>query len=257
MSARAGWMIKTAIGLLVSRRSGRRRAHRVMVALAIASSTMALQWPAGAASASDISGTWKITTETSSLEPEAGSIPFTAEGRANYETNRRLRALGQFDDYDITTSRCSLPGVPRLMLNPMRFKIWEQLSVVTMGFEWNRAIRQIDMSGVPKELPLVPDMNGISEGRWEGDTLVAVTRDFTGRTLVDDLLPLSPSGVITERLRLIDSNTLENHITVEDPENYTGSWSAIVIYTRQPNVFFPEDVCLDRIQAGGTAIPNN
>jgi hypothetical protein len=161
------------------------------------------------------------------------------------EANKRLRSQRKYDDYDIMTSRCSNPGVPRLMLTPMRFKIWQRLDVVTFDFEWNRALRQIDARGVPVEPLLVPQMTGQTSGQWEGDTLVAETIDVSDRTLIDDIMPHTVDMKVTERLRLLDPDTLEDRITIEDPAYYAKPWSAVVTYKRQPDGFFPEHVCLD------------
>lgn len=203
-------------------------------------------------------GVWKIVTSTTTLKlPDA--VPFTAKGRNEYAANKKMKARGDYDDYDITTSRCSSPGVPRLMLTPMRFKIWARLGYVTFDFEWNRAIRQIDLHATrqPDVMgdDLVPTMTGDSRGHWEGDTLVATTTNLSERTLLDDLLPHSVDMKVTERLRLTDPNTLENRITIDDPAYYTKPWDAVITYKRQPDAIFPEDICLDRIQAHQPAFP--
>lgn len=226
-------------------------------ALAAAMSSYApAAWAQPQGSPVNLEGVWKLAAPTTTLKPiEGGSIPFTAKGRQFYEDNKRYRAKGRYDDYDIATSRCSSPGTPRLMITPMRFKIWQRSSAVTFDFEWNRAIRQIDMSGEPVQPALVPNMTGTSVGHWEGDALVAVTTDVSDRTLIDDLVPHSIDMKVIERIRLIDPDTLENRITIEDPEYFTKTWTAVVTYKRQPNAFFPEDVCLDRLAAKKPAFP--
>lgn len=210
---------------------------------------------AQSAGAPKLEGVWKIATPTTELKPVSGSVPFSAEGRKQYAINKKLKAQRKYVDYDITRSSCSTPGVPRLMLTPMRFKIWNQMGVVFFDHEWNRAIRQIDMRGGPLIKKIVPDMAGTSVGRWEGDTLVAVTNDFTGRTLWDDLMPQSIDAKVTERIRLVDSDTLEDRITVEDPAYFTRPWETVLTYERQSDALFPEDVCIDRSLAGKPALP--
>lgn len=221
-----------------------------------------LLWTGAAASAqaatpspAPIEGVWKITAPAVTLKPLAGAVPFTAEGRKAYDANKKLKAQRKFDDYDITTSRCSTPGIPRLMLTPMRFKIWVRQNVATFDFEWNRAIRQIDMRSVETEAPLVPNMAGVSKGKWEGDTLVAITSDISDRTLIDDLVPHSDALKVTERFRLIDADTLEVRITIEDSTYFTKPWEAVLTYKRQPMTLWAEDICLERIKAGKPAIP--
>ena len=202
---------------------------------------------------SDIEGVWKIAEPATNLKPVSGAVPFTAEGRKAYEANRKLQARHKYDDYDITTSRCSNPGVPRLALTPLRFKIWYRQNVVTFDYEWNRALRQINV-GVPPQpdllgQDLVPTMTGKSRGHWEGKTLVSVMQGMSDRTLIDALIPHGFDLKVTERFSLRDANRLEDRITIEDPEYFTRPWEAVVTYDRQPDAIFPEDVCLDRVSA--------
>lgn len=208
---------------------------------------------AARAATPDIEGVWQIAVPTTRLKPVSGEVPFTAEGRKAFEANQALRAQGKFDDYDITLSRCSNPGVPRLALTPMRFKIWNRQNVVTFDYEWNHALRQINL-GVPPQpdymgLGLVPTMTGKANGHWEGDTLVSVMDSASDRTLIDDLVPHDFDLKVTERYRLIDHNTLEDRITIEDPGYFTHPWDAVVTYKRQPDAIFGEDICLDRLDA--------
>jgi hypothetical protein len=147
------------------------------------------------------------------------------------------------------------------MLTPERFKIWQRFGVLTFDFEWNRALRQIDASGLPpKQDPLgqglVPTMTGTSKGHWEGDTLVAETTNFSDRTLLDDLVPHTFDLKVTEHLRLVDPDTLEDRITIEDLAYFSRPWDAVITYKRQPAALFPEDVCLDRHDAHQPAFPS-
>lgn len=195
----------------------------------------------------DFQGVWKLAAPASTLKPLSGEIPFTAVGRKAYAENKTLKARKAYDDYDITTSRCSNPGVPRLALTGRRFKIWQQQGVVTFDYEWNRAIRQIDVRGTKYEPLVAPRATGLSLGRWEGDTLVAVTTDLAERTLIDDVTPHGFDLKVTERFKLLDADTLEDRITIEDPEFFTKPWEAVVTYKRQPDAFFAEDVCLTNL----------
>jgi hypothetical protein len=147
------------------------------------------------------------------------------------------------------------------MLTPERFKIWQQFGVLTFDFEWNRALRQIDASGLPPKedflgMGLVPTMTGTSKGHWEGDSLVAETTNISDRTLLDDLVPHTLDMKVTEHLRLVDPDTLEDRITIDDAAYFNRPWDAVVTYKRQPAALFPEDVCLDRLKAHQTIFPS-
>ena len=60
---------------------------------------------------------------------------------------------------------------------------------------------------------------------WEGDTLVAETKNVNptqeGRTLT----PVSSRGTVTERFTRIAKDELLYQFTVEDPVHYTQAWS--------------------------------
>ncbi len=229
----------------------RRRLGRVLLA---ASLWMGASAGTPAWAATGLEGVWRMAQPSQSLQPVNGPIPFTDEGRKQYEQNKQLQSKHQFDDYDITLSRCSTPGTPRLMLTPGRFRIWQRFGVYTFDFEWNRALRQINASTLPTRpdpmgQKLVPKMTGESKGHWEGDTLVAVTSNLSERTLLDDLVPHTGDLKVTEHIRLLDHDTLEDRITIEDRAYFTRPWDAVITYKRQPDVLFAEDVCLDRHDA--------
>lgn len=206
----------------------------------------------------DLGGMWKIVAAQSALTPESGAIPFTQEGRKRYLENKRNLAKGDYDAYDWATSRCASPGLPRLMITSDRFRIWQRPGLLMFQFEWNRLFRQIETPGLLKEqirIGAMAPLGGfddvltgrsvpIAKGHWEGDTLVASAEGFSEDTLIDNLIPHGEKLKLTERIRLKDPDTLEDRITIEDPDYFTRPWQAVVVYKRQPDVAFPENVCL-------------
>jgi len=63
---------------------------------------------------------------------------------------------------------------------------------------------------------------GDSVGRWEGDTLVVDTTNFTDKTNVRGS---SPNLHLIERLTRTDANTLLYRFTIEDPTTWTNAWT--------------------------------
>jgi len=222
-------------------------AGAVMVASAVA-------WSPVSAAAASIEGTWKIAKPASSFTPTDGPIPFTADTKGDYEDNRAALAKGDFS-FDRTQSRCSSPGVPRLALTPQPFRIWVRPLAVTFQYEWNRLTRSVDMTGRKVDAPFAGPAVGFSEGHWEGNTLVIKGQYFSDATLIDDLVPHSDSMVVDERLHLKGPNTLEDDLTITDPDSFTRPWHTKVTYTRQPDQAFAEDICLDRLNAGQMPLP--
>lgn len=207
------------------------------------------------AAEANLEGTWKVATPGGAFKPEGGEIPFTEEGRKVYEEHKASLAANDLD-FDHSTSRCASPGLPRLLITPLRFRIWQRPGLTMFQFEWNRLFRQIDMGGLTQpqfRLTMDPDAElvgraiPISEGRWEGDTLVVTTDGLADNTLIDNLVPHGYELKLTERIRLKGPDVLENRITIEDPEYFTRPWETVVTYQRQPDEAFPESVCFDKL----------
>jgi hypothetical protein len=222
---------------------------------------------APAADPVNLEGTWKISAPQVAFTPEGGAIPFTDVGRKRYAQNKRNLAKRAYEEYDYATARCASPGLPRLMLTPERFRIWQRPGWIGFQFEWNRLARQVDMGGLIQpqlgregDTPassendaLVGRAVPISKGHWEGDTLVVATEGFPDNTLIDNLVPHGFDLKTTERIRLKGADTLEDRISIEDPMYFTRPWQTVVTYQRQPDDLFPESVCLDTLSADGAA----
>lgn len=76
---------------------------------------------------------------------------------------------------------------------------------------------------------------GDSIGRWEGDTLVVDTANFSPKTTMRG----SGTGLhLVERFSLADGNTLRYQFTIDDPASFTQQWSADSVMTRTPGPMF-------------------
>jgi hypothetical protein len=210
----------------------------------------------------DLRGTWKISTPQSSFKPIDGAIVLTPLGKQILAENRAYQKKQQYDEYDHMKGRCSAPGMPRMMLTPDRFVVFQRSNLIVMAFEWNRLNRMIPLPGLPPQAArlggpgadLVGTMVGTSTGQWESDTLVVATDKFSDKSLIDELIPHGYDLKVTERIRLTDRDTLEDRLTIEDPEYFVRPWTTVVTYQRQPEAVLPEDVCLDRLR-GPPALP--
>jgi hypothetical protein len=63
---------------------------------------------------------------------------------------------------------------------------------------------------------------GDSVGRWEGDTLVVETTNFTNKTRFRGS---SENLKVTERFTRVDQDTILYRFTVEDPHTWTRPWT--------------------------------
>lgn len=252
----------------------RMKASRYNRIWAVVSTAVFLMGVEAAHAKSTLEGSWLLSKPQTLLTPADGSpIPFTDAGRKIYEQNRSAAQSGDFA-FDETMQRCSSPGIPRLMLSPRRFKIFERPGKVLFLFEWNRLFRQIDMrddATIENSKALEGTENfafdlyglentvgaqvGHARGRWEGRTLVAQTGQFVDFKMFDGLIQTSDALQLTERLRLKDRNTLEYRVTITDPVTFTQPWEAVLTYKRQPNAPFAEDLCLERKRNGESTWP--
>jgi hypothetical protein len=135
----------------------------------------------------------------------------------------------------VARERCWPAGVPAYVLEPpFNITIFvetakEILMVHQQGAEVRRIHMNVGHTANPK-----PSWTGESVGHWEGDTLVVDTIGFNERTFVDNYrTPHTSRMHVVERFRLIDGGqTLEDHITVEDPGAFNMPWTAIQQWRR-------------------------
>jgi hypothetical protein len=98
--------------------------------------------------------------------------------------------------------------------------------------------RIVSLDGRPPLPNHLRQWRGDSRGRWEGDTLVVETTNFTHKTG-----SFGPSGVrvpvssetmhLTERFTRVDVDTLLYEFTVDDPATFTDPFTAVVPMTNR------------------------
>jgi hypothetical protein len=206
-----------------------------------------------ASTPTDLSGVWMIEQPVSALKTAEGSTPpLLPDAQRLYETRLAARRAGD-TSFDQTTW-CAAPGIPRLMFIPYPFQIILGPRRALFLYEWDRWARVVDL--VSSDLEVVyPVSLGVATGHRQGSTLVIKTAGLKDGTLLDSAMPHSEELKLTERLRLLNRNRLENRLTFDDPRVFSRPWETVVTYRRQPaDSTFKEDVCLDRIKQGESAI---
>ena len=199
-----------------------------------------------ASAAVDVSGVWWAGTYRSDLVPTDGkAIPLTTQGRAAYAENVAMLKKGPAAD--TAHSDCVPQGVPRSLLAPYPFRIFQSASQVVFIHEANRAFRIVRVADKHAD-PDVWDPSYMGEGiaRLEDGALVIDTNNFNAKTWLDDAgLPHSEHLRTVERLRKINNGLeLEDVVTIEDPEMFTAPWSARLVFRSRPEVVVTTDwVC--------------
>jgi hypothetical protein len=189
----------------------------------------------------DFSGYWLRNT----VRPKQGP-PLTPAGLKAKEGRRADDDVKLPTDSNDPMYKCNPQGFPRL--------VWEEnepLEFITLPdrvlqlFQWERTLRELWVDG--RELPSGENLEnlgaawyGHSAGHWEGDTLVVLTTGVDERAWLDEYAnPKSFDARFEERYRMIDANTIEGQLTINDPKNFTAPW------VHPPSLFKrmkPEDV---------------
>jgi len=109
------------------------------------------------------------------------------------------------------------------------FHIVQSKDYIVLTYEWNSEHRVIPLDGRPHGT--VPSYIGDSRGRWDGDTLVVETTNFTpkrtflGSPGTPSAVSMTPSFTLTERFTRTADDTIVHTYTVEDPATWTRPWT--------------------------------
>jgi hypothetical protein len=165
------------------------------------------------------------------IDPPNGRIPpLTAQRRQQLAELRRNR--GRYDGPETLTlgERCLLAfgsssGPPMLpVLYNNHYQIVQTKDTVTIIVEMvhDARIVRLNSQHVPSA---VPKWMGDSIGRWEGDTLVVETTNFTSQ---DGFRGSTQSAKIIERFTRVGPDAINYKFTVEDPAAFTRSFTGEV-----------------------------
>jgi hypothetical protein len=179
------------------------------------------------------------------VDPPNGRIPaMTEAGRARAGSrDRGTFGPGPFDDFEDFTlyDRCITRGVigstlPVIYGNGMR--ITQNPDSVAISYEMIHDTRIIKLDGTPHVEDGIRQYMGNARGRWEGDTLVVETTNFTDETSIGgngNGTRHSDQLKLTERLTRVDPEMIEYVATVDDPVAYTAPFTFRLMITTQPD----------------------
>ena len=162
-------------------------------------------------------------------DPPDGMIPaLTPEARgALTERTQHLEQHYAENPEDLTNSeRCLVAGfVPPLL--PVFFnntlQIVQTRDAVVIVSEMIHDARVVSLTRRTHLPASIKRWGGDSIGRWEGDTLVVDTTNFSTKTTLRG----SGTGLhLIERFSLSDPNTLRYEFTIDDPASFVRAWTA-------------------------------
>jgi hypothetical protein len=165
------------------------------------------------------------------VDPPDGKVPaLTPDAQARADARAEARRLHPADDPENRSlaERCLLFNAgPPMLSGPYNnyVQLFQTRDHVVIFNEMVHDSRIVPLDGRPHLPAAVRLWQGDPRGRWDGNTLVVETTNFTDKTNVRG------SG---ERLRLVerftraDANTLLYEFTIDDPASFTKGWSAVL-----------------------------
>ena len=183
-------------------------------------------------------GTRVVKTLRTSLviDPADGRIPaMTEAGRARNEARREANIGHEFDGPENRPlpERCLVMQGSGPPITPTAYnnntQIVQSPGHVALLIEMGHETRIIPLDDRPHLDDSVRLWKGDSRGRWEGDTLVVETANFSDKAAWRGT---SPNMKLTERFTRQDEDTLIYQFTVDDPDTYERPWTAEVPLTR-------------------------
>jgi hypothetical protein len=166
------------------------------------------------------------------VDPPDGKIPpMTEEGRRRAAARTEAFKLHPSDGPENRTlqERCiwwvneGPPMIPQGRIDQnSNLEIVQTASNVVVHQEMIHDARVIPLDGRPHLPAHMKQWLGDSRGRWEGDTLVVDTTNFTDRT---NFRGASGTLHVVERFTRTAPDTIMYRFTVEDPATWSRSWS--------------------------------
>lgn len=175
------------------------------------------------------------------VDPPDGKIPpLTAEGQKRLATRPTPAGAGSrvpAGPEDLSNSlRCITYGVPRIGVtatagagNLGYYQIVQAPGYVVLALEAIHEARIIQLDGRPHLPASIRQVSGDSRGRWDGDTLVVDTTNFSP---LSNFFGSAENLHVVERFTRVAPDTLNYEITINDPSTWTRPWT-VVIHLKQ------------------------
>jgi hypothetical protein len=170
-------------------------------------------------------------------DPADGRMPpLTAEGQKRAQARAAARkAIGPFDSAQARSlsERCiywAHEGPPVLPTGyNSNLLIVQAPGVFVIQPEMMPVARTVPLDSRPKLGPAIRGYRGDSRGRWEGDTMVIETSNYSEKTAWRGA---SENLKVIERLTMTGPTTIRYQFTIEDAATWTRPWSGEYEMTR-------------------------
>ena len=164
-------------------------------------------------------------------DPSDGRIPpLTTDGR-----NRQAAVNAAFqrpaEAADVGNAlRCVSWGVPRLggrygAGDMSYYQIFQSPGFVVLYMEAGHEARVIPLDGRPHLRSGIRQWSGDSRGRWEGNTLVVETTNFSAKSY---FMGATENLKLVERFTRVAPDRITYEMTMTDPTTWTRPWTAMM-----------------------------
>jgi len=179
------------------------------------------------------------------IDPPNGQYPpFTPEGMKRAEELAQQQApsesgpAGKADGPEDRpyNERCITYGAPLAFAGYNAYQqIIQSPETVVILQEMIHDARMVPMTAAPHLPKGVKQWHGDSRGRWEGDTLVVETTNFS---IGNPFLGTSPALKLTERYTRVSKDFINWELTVDDRETWTKPWTFMIRLKRSDDQLY-------------------
>jgi hypothetical protein len=163
------------------------------------------------------------------VEPADGRLPLRPETIAKQQAAVAYAREHPADSWLDRTNwdRCiTYHGVPPISTGYNNsYQIVQNENYVAIVVEMIHDVRIIPITEKPTLNDNIRQWNGDSRGYWDGNTLVVETTNFSDKTV--HRYPSSRGTKAIERFTRVADDMIDYQFTIEDPDVYTSSWTAV------------------------------
>jgi len=192
----------------------------------------------------------KVTSMRTSLvvDPPDGKVPSITEAARTRQALegqqpafRGTGANGRGTDTWLDRSlfeRCITRGMPGAMSPTAynnNYRITQGPGYVAIQIEMLGGARVIPTDGRAHPTPTLRQWMGHSVGRWEGETLVVETTNFTDKALYRGA---AENLTLIERFTRVGKGEIDYRVTITDPTTFTRAWTVAIPYVDTGEAMF-------------------
>jgi hypothetical protein len=181
------------------------------------------------------------------VDPRDGKIPaFTPDGKARFTRTPPPTAAGQkpvAGPEELSNAiRCITYGTPRVGMQNINaagplgyYQIVQTPQYVAIMLEAIHETRLVRLDGSPHLPQGLRQWSGDSRGRWEGNTLVVDTTNFSPKS---NFMGAAEKLHLVEKFTRVAPDTLQYEITIDDPTTWTRPWTVMIRMNRSQDKLY-------------------